>query len=374
VTVSINNTGTHLRIGQIGSVEGSITNMPSSISYNTRYGVPVDTLAIAFEGNYPVPASVFAKSCPTCDEIAMEIMDPYFTARYPKGWSLVACRKHASALKSDKTARDVFIGGVPESRAHSAIRYYSRRATQEAEKAAAKQDAMVDAALDLLSTELLVTSDPLSAPPSTPTSEITLLAPVPSSTPTSTPYTLSAPAPPSTPTSDNTLFPPTSTPYTLLVPSTPEAIATPPPTTTAEKDPCPICVEGTPDLTLDCGHHFCNPCLTHWQQGFSDEKLSTWVSSSAILRMCFPILEANLKSRFTCPMCRTYLQHTKQSRRKRKMHNRMSRGEHWEQGGARTRRGGVGARARRERERMEREEAEDLCDEAAFRMPVVYRK
>jgi hypothetical protein len=54
------------------------------------------------------------------------------------------------------------------------------------------------------------------------------------------------------------------------------------------------------------------------------------------------------------------------------MHNRMRRGEHWERS-ARTRRGGVGGRARRERERMERENAEDLCDEASFRMPVVYR-
>jgi hypothetical protein len=348
VTVSINNTGTHLRIGQIGSIEGSITNMPSSISYNTRHEVPVDTLAQAFEGNYPVPSTVFAESCPTCDEIAMEIMDPYFTARYPKGWSLVACRKHASALKSDKTARDVFIGGVPESRAHSALRYYSRRAAQKAGKVAEKPGAMFDAAMDLLSMELLYTSDPLSAPPSTPTHN---------------PYTPSAPALPSTPTPEDTLSAP---------PSASEAITTPPPTTTAEKDPSPICVEGTPDLTLDCGHHFCTPCLTHWQQGFSDEKLSTWVSSSAILRMCFPILEANLKSRFTCPMCRTYAQHTKQSRRKRKMHNRMSRGEGWEQS-ARTRRGGVGGRARRERERMEREDAEDLCDEASFRMPVVYR-
>jgi hypothetical protein len=33
----------------------------------------------------------------------------------------------------------------------------------------------------------------------------------------------------------------------------------------------------------------------------------------------------------------------------------------------------VGGRPSRERRRREREEAEDLCDEAAFRMPDVYR-
>jgi hypothetical protein len=37
------------------------------------------------------------------------------------------------------------------------------------------------------------------------------------------------------------------------------------------------------------------------------------------------------------------------------------------------RRGGVGGRTSRARRRMEMEEAEDICDEATFRMPVVYR-
>jgi hypothetical protein len=314
-------------------VTSRIYNMPSELDTtyaDSIFGMSANndesTVEEILESRYTVPSSVFAESCPACDEMAMDFIDPSFAPRYPKGWELVACRRHAGALKSSVDDRQVLVGGVPEARKNCAMRYYSRRMTQEMEKAAAAA-----AAVELAS---LTCTDTSSAVESTST-----CAHTPS-------------APPSSPNISGT---------------------TTPTTTTAETDPCPICVEDKPNLTLDCGHSFCNPCLTTWQQGFSDEKLITWVNSSSLILRCYPILSANLKSRFTCPMCRTYLQHTRQSRRKRKMHNQMLRGEDWTESSARVRRGGVGGRASRARRRLEMEEAEDFCDEAAFRMPVLYR-
>jgi hypothetical protein len=262
---------------------------------------------------YKVPSTVFAESCPACDEIAMDNLDSSFVPRYPQGWTLVACRRHAPALKADVDHRHVFVGGIPEAKSASATRYDSRAAEKKAATAAIESS---------------------------------------SSTCTNTHSAPSAPSP--SPDSNGTVTPTT--------------------TTCAEKDPCPICVEEKPNLTLDCGHSFCNPCLTTWQQNFTDEKLDNWLQSSNILLQSYPILQANIKSRFTCPMCRTYLQHTKQSRRKRKMHNAMIRGEDWTEGSARTRRGGAGGNALIERTRQEQDEdAMDICDEAPSRMPVVYR-
>ncbi|CAD0088077.1 unnamed protein product, partial [Aureobasidium vineae] len=100
-----------------------------------------------------------------------------------------------------------------------------------------------------------------------------------------------------------------------------------PPTQEDEREPCPICTEGTPNLTVDCGHSFCSPCLTQWQQGCTDQKFADWLRDRPMLRARYPVLEAILKSRFTCPMCRNYLQHTKLSRRAKKMWNRRERGE-----------------------------------------------
>jgi hypothetical protein len=256
-----------------------------------------------------VPSSIFAESCPACDEIAMDIMDPDSAPSYPKGWVLVACRRHAVVSESN-SERQHFVGGVLERRNTAAMRYLSRVAEKKAAATAA-----IESSSSTCSSTLPVPSAPSSSP---------------------------------------------NTTRTAL--------------SSVEKDPCPICVEENPNLVLDCGHSFCKPCLTTWQQNCSDQKLIVWVNSTLNIRSDYPILEANIKSRFTCPMCRTYLQYTKQSRRKRKMHNRMSRGEGWTEGSARTRRGGAGGRALRERRRLEREEAEDICDEATFRMPVVYRR
>jgi hypothetical protein len=313
-------------------VTSRIYNMPSELDTvyaDSIFGMSANnddaTVEEILESRYTVPSSVFAESCPTCDEMAMDFIDPSFAPRYPKSWELVACRRHAGALKSSVDDRQVLVGGVPEARKNSAMRYYSRRMTQEMEKAAEKRAAA--AAVES------------STSGNTP-SETSTCAHIPS-------------APPPSPNISG---------------------KTTPTTTAAETDPCPICVEDKPNLTLDCGHSFCNPCLTTWQQGFSDEKLIAWVNSSSLILRCYPILSANLKSRFTCPMCRTYLQHTRQSRRKRKMHNQMLRGEDWTGNSARVRRGGVGGRASRARRRIEMEEAEDICDEAAFRMPVVYRE
>jgi hypothetical protein len=264
------------------------------------------------EGRYTVPSSVFAESCVVCDEQAMDVVDPSFVPRYPKGWELVACRRHAGALKSTVDDGEVFVGGVAEARKSSALRYYTRRNYLEAEKKAAEKKATA-------------TTD--STSPTTP------------------------------PPSPNTSCSSTSSSHAA-----------------ARKDPCPICVEDQPTLTLDCTHSFCVPCLTTWQQNYLDTHLSTWLHTTPLILHCYPILSAHLKSRFTCPMCRKHLQYTHQSRRKRKMQNKRARGEEdWMQGSARTRRGGVGGRPSRERRRREREEAEDLCDEAAFRMPDVYR-
>jgi hypothetical protein len=258
-----------------------------------------------------VPSSIFAESCPACDAIAMDIMDPDYAPSYPKGWLLVACRRHAVVLESNSD-RQAFVGGVLETRNTATMRYNSRVAEKKAAAAAIES-----------SSSTCTSTHPIpSAPP-----------PSPNTSGTSTPTTLSS----------------------------------------AEKDPCPICVEDKPNLVLDCGHSFCKPCLTTWQQNCSDQKLIVWINSTPDILANYPILEANIKSRFTCPMCRTYLQYTKQSRRKRKMHNRMSRGEDWTEGSARVRRGGAGGRALRERRRLEREDAEDICDEATFRMPVVFR-
>jgi hypothetical protein len=309
----------HLNTG----VTSRIYNMPSELDTtyaDSIFGMSANnddyTVEEILESRYTVPSSVFAESCPACDEMAMDFIDPSFAPRYPKGWELVACRRHAGALKSSVDDRQVLVGGVPEARKNCAMRYYARRMTQEVEKAAEKR-----AAAAAVESSSSTCTDTPSAPPSSPNISGT----------------------------------------------------TTPTTTAAETDPCPICVEDKPNLTLDCGHSFCNPCLTTWQQGFSDEKLIAWVNSSSLILRCYPILSANLKSRFTCPMCRTYLQHTQQSRRKRKMHNKILRGEDWTETSARVRRGGVGGRASRARRRIEMEEAEDLCDEAAFRMPVVYR-
>lgn len=274
------------------------------------------------QSHFKVPANVFAKSCPTCDEMATEKMDPEFVPRYPKGWELVACRRHASALKtSSPNSKDFLVGGVAEARTKAATRYYSaRRSTLHADKAAEKKAAAAAAAAAAET---------------------------------------GAPSP------------------------TPNTPSTSPPPTSAEKDPCPICVEGTPNLTLDCSHSFCTPCLTTWQQNFSDQKLTAWVQSSDTIQRCYPILAANLKSRFTCPMCRTWLQYTHQSRRKRKLQNRVMRGEEiaeGEVGSARSRRGGREGRKRRAKmarmsrmARAEREEAGDGCPDAPAGMPVVQR-
>jgi hypothetical protein len=313
-----------------------IYNIPSELDTtyaDSIFGMSANnddyTVEEILESRYTVPSSVFAESCPACDEMAMDFIDPSFAPRYPKGWELVACRRHAGALKSSADERQVLVGGVPETRKNCAMRYYARRMTQEVEKAAEKRAAA--AAVESSSSTCTDTPSAVES--------ISTRAHTPS-------------APPSSPDISGT---------------------TTPTTTTAETDPCPICVEDKPNLTLDCGHSFCNPCLTTWQQGFSDEKLIAWVNSSSLILRCYPILSANLKSRFTCPMCRTYLQHTQQSRRKRKMHNQMLRGEDWTENSARVRRGGVGGRTSRARRRMEMEEAEDICDEATFRMPVVYR-
>jgi hypothetical protein len=261
-----------------------------------------------------IPSSIFAESYPACDAIAMDIMDPDHAPSYPKGWVLVACRRHAVVSESNSD-RQQFVGGVLETRNTAAMRYLSRVAKK---KAAAATAAIESSSSTCTSTH-----------------------PVPS-------------APPSSPNTSGT-----STPTT---------------TSCAEKVPCPICVEDKPDLVLDCGHSFCKPCLVTWQQNCSDQKLIVWVNSTPNVRSDYPILEANIKSRFTCPMCRTYLQYTKQSRRKRKMHNKMSRGEAWTEGSARVRRGCAGGRALRKRRRLEREEADDICDEATFRMLGVYRR
>lgn len=281
----------------------------------------------ALQGYYTVPSNVFAKSCPTCDEIAMEKTDTDFVPRYPVGWELVACRRHAAALKTSQSGKEFRVGGVPEARSKAARRYYcQRRIALDAEKTAEKNIATATAAAATTTTE--------------------------------------------------TAAPATTTPSAQV--SSPNTSLTPPPpdTTTAEKDPCPICVEGTPNLTLDCTHSFCTPCLTTWQQNSTDSKLSSWVQNNEVIQRCYPILVANLKSRFTCPMCRTWLQYTHQSRRKRKLRNKVMRGEEIEEGeveSARLRRGGREGRKRRARMERERHREGDVCQEAPASMPVVQR-
>lgn len=86
----------------------------------------------------------------------------------------------------------------------------------------------------------------------------------------------------------------------------------------------------------------------------------------------YPILNAHVKSRFTCPMCRTYLQHTKQSRRAKKLHNKRSRGEELNLS-ARGRRGGQGRRKRQRAENGLKSEETGPSVEIDCAMPSVTR-
>ncbi|KEQ59216.1 uncharacterized protein M437DRAFT_78354 [Aureobasidium melanogenum CBS 110374] len=212
------------------------------------------------EIEYTIPSHIFAESCPMCDEIALDEGERRegFVARYPRGWVLVACKRHVDVLRTTNE--------VPE------------------------------------------------APPSN----------------------------------------------TITIPTTASATA---------QDPCPICISNPPHLHLDCNHAFCTPCLTNWQTASLDTSLSSWLTSTPLLLPQYPILAATLKSRFTCPMCRTNLQFTKQSRRKKKMRNQRARGEELT--------GGIGARSRRggQRNRRRRGGREVPCVEAppSESMPVVER-
>lgn len=277
------------------------------------------------ETHFSVPSTIFAESCPVCDEVASESVDPEFVAKYPKGWVLVTCKRHSDLLKTNNldTRKLVWVGGNVESTAKAAERYEQRKELKAMDKATA---AVVVAAENGIST----TPRPSPSIPST-------------------------------------------SPPTNLQPKTKQ--------NQKPTDPCPVCVENTPNLTLDCGHKFCIPCLNNWQATCHDTNLSEWMKTNPGVRIQYPILQAHLKSRFTCPMCRAQSQFTKQSRRKKKkLLSRLGRGE--EEGA------GVAARSRRggqRRSRARRQGAgvltshwvapwmrENACD-AADSMPVVQR-
>ncbi|KAH0334577.1 hypothetical protein KCU74_g2873, partial [Aureobasidium melanogenum] len=245
------------------------------------------------EIEYTVPESVFAESCPVCDEIAMESIEEGFIARYPRGWVLVACQRHVEVLRTSSGGTHVCVGGQLELRSKAAYRFQERELKRSEEKAVEKRAAAANTAAAAAAAATSAVADKVpETPPSTPTS---------STAPTPTP-----------------------------------------------QDPCPICLATPPTLLLSCTHTFCTPCLTHWQTTSLDTALSTWLSSCRLLLSKYPILSATLKSRFTCPMCRANLQFTKQSRRKKKIGNKISRGENV--GGvmaaARSRRGGQRNRRR----------------------------
>lgn len=256
------------------------------------------------ELEYTIPSHIFAESCPICDEIAMGTEETEgrerFVARYPRGWVLVACKRHAEILRTTSAGGNhVVVGGQPELRSKAALRFREREKQRKQQKRA-------------------TTATSAEANPTPPTKPMS--------------------------------------------------------TTQKHSDPCPICFSSPAHLNLDCTHTFCTPCLSHWQTTSFDPHLSSWLSNPLIQHQ-YPILSANLKSRFTCPMCRANLQFTKQSRRKKKMRNRRERGEEVDgEMGARSRRGGQKRRRRgREGEGVMRSEWVAPCVEASESMPVVER-
>lgn len=256
------------------------------------------------ELEYTVPDSIFAESCPLCDEIALESTEQGFVARYPRGWVLVACKRHVDVLRTSEGGSHVVVGEQGELRSKAAYRFREREVKRREKKAVEERAGTA--------TSSAVADEIPETPPSTPPSGNT---PIPQTEPASN----TTPTPPS-----------------------------PPPTIQkATTDPCPICLSTPPTLSLSCTHTFCLPCLTNWQTTSLDTALSTWLSSSPLLLTNYPILSATLKSRYTCPMCRANLQFTKQSRRKKKRWNRRERGEEAGVMAARSRRGGQRNRRRR---------------------------
>ncbi|KAI5246441.1 hypothetical protein E4T42_06371 [Aureobasidium subglaciale] len=135
-------------------------------------------------------------------------------------------------------------------------------------------------------------------------------------------------------------------------------------TSTSTDEICPICVDAKAKLTIDCGHSFCAHCITEWQQNYTDEKLADWLDDCPEVLEEYRILKAHLKSRYTCPMCRTYLQHTKLSRREKRAWNDMVKGLP-PLVSARSRRGGQNRRRARA--------GEGLRSEAPSGMPLIRR-
>lgn len=285
--------------------------LPPSILRPHLHALPFSLIASPngfpeFSASYPeleyrVPKGVFAESCPVCDEIAMEeSIEKGFVARYPRGWVLVACKRHVDVLRTSEGGSHVVVGGQPELKSKAAFRFRERELKRRKKKAV--EERAGTATSDAVADEIPET-------------------------------------PPSTPPSGNTPIPQTK-PASSTIPI-------PPTTQKVVADPCPICLSTPPTLHLPCTHAFCLPCLTHWQTTSVDVPLSTWLSSSPLLLTTYPILSATLKSRFTCPMCRANLQFTKQSRRKKKRWNGRERGEEAGVVAARSRRGGQRNRRRR---------------------------
>ncbi|KEQ90814.1 hypothetical protein AUEXF2481DRAFT_527643 [Aureobasidium subglaciale EXF-2481] len=135
-------------------------------------------------------------------------------------------------------------------------------------------------------------------------------------------------------------------------------------TSTSTDEICPICVDAKAKLTIDCGHSFCAHCITEWQQNYTDEKLADWLDDCPEVLEEYRILKAHLKSRYTCPMCRTYLQHTKLSRREKRAWNDVVKGLP-PLVSARSRRGGQNRRRARA--------GEGLRSEAPSGMPLIRR-
>lgn len=312
------NPSTRIRITSSDILPPSIARPELSLPWSLiRTSSLADFTTSIPEVHYTVPANMFAESCPSCDEIAVENVEEGFVARYPRGWLLVACKRHAQMLKASGNGKHICVGGQPELRSKAAYRFQERELKPKEQKAAEKRAATV-----------AISPSAGDKTPSTP-------------------------------------------------PSTPASSSTTTPTNPAQKDPCPICVDSIPNLRLDCNHSFCKPCLTHWQQNFTDQPLSDWITSTPGVRVQYPILAANLKSRFTCPMCRTYLQFTKQSRRKKKTRNQLARGEEVGVPSARSRRGGQRRRRPRVGDGLRSEGtnalAENACVIAPDSMPVVAR-
>ncbi|KAG9909765.1 hypothetical protein KCU98_g2717, partial [Aureobasidium melanogenum] len=98
------------------------------------------------EIEYTVPESVFAESCPVCDEMAMESIEEGFIARYPRGWVLVACQRHVGVLRTSSGGTHVCVGGQLELRSKAALRLQERELKRSEEKAVEKRAAAANTA------------------------------------------------------------------------------------------------------------------------------------------------------------------------------------------------------------------------------------